>query len=331
MTFCITSLCNANCRHCSSASSNDVTADLSTVQILDILDQLNDCGVMQLGISGGEPLLHPEFDKIIIEAKSLGFIIGVGTNGAVINENNIQRIKRLGIDKVQVSLDGNCSETHDIFRGCPGMFDAAINAIKMMVAAGITVTVCMTPTKMNYLELEPLIERCVEMGVKGFNLSQFVPVGRGTEELDLSPVEWKRILELWYEKKNKYAGKMYFTSHESQLILVDESVKEMRAFSGCQAGRGVSCIKSDGSVIPCVMLDINLGNVKEASFRSIWENSKILKNIRNKKCYHSPCGSCKYLSKCGGCRGVAYGMTGDYLAGDPRCWLHFNITHERVT
>lgn len=321
-TFCITSKCNAKCKHCSSASDNNITNDLSTDEIIRILHELSECGVMQIGISGGEPLLHPNFDVIVRTAVDLGFIVGVGTNGIAVNRDVVKSVKELGIHHIQVSLDGSNCETHDSFRGIKGIFNRAMNAIAIMVGEGVKVNVCMTPTKYNYLELEELIDICAGMGVNSFNLSQFVPTGRGLKEMDLLPLQWKEILELWYKKKNQYEHIMKFTSHESQLILIDSSLDDAGSFIGCQAGRGVCCIKPDGTLTPCVMLDVSAGNLKKDSFKEIWHKSEVIKSLRDRSTYGEPCRSCVHVRKCGGCRGVAYGINGDYLSYDPRCWLN---------
>ena len=249
-------------------------------------------------------------------------VVGIGTNGSLINEETIRLIKEIGIHRVQISLDGNCEDIHDTFRGVKGLFEVALRAIEGLVESNIEVKVCMTPTRRNYKELEGLIDRCVQMGVNGFNLSQFVPVGKGSKDLDLEPNEWKNILELWYRKSQEYVNQIYFTSHEAQLILIDDSLYNKGGFRGCQAGYGVGCIKADGTVIPCVMLDKAVGNIKEKTFYEIWKDSDVLNKLRDKSNYKLPCKECGFLQKCGGCRGVAYGLTGDYLAGDPRCWLH---------
>ena len=95
-------------------------------------------------------------------------------------------------------------------------------------------------------------------------------------------------------------------------------------FTGCQAGNGVCCIKANGDILPCVLLDIPIGNIRENSFSTIWLNSPILEELNNRQKYSEPCVQCIYVEKCGGCRGVAYGSFGDYFAPDPHCWLDSN-------
>ncbi len=173
-------------------------------------------------------------------------------------------------------------------------------------------------------ELEGVIELCLQLGVSCFNLSQFVPVGRGSVELDIPPIAWKQIMHIWKEKKLKFGNKMNFYTHEAQQILLDDSLFDLPYFTGCQAGNGVCCIKANGDILPCVLLDIPIGNIRENSFSTIWLNSPILEELNNRQKYSEPCVQCIYVEKCGGCRGVAYGSFGDYFAPDPHCWLDSN-------
>ena len=319
ITFCITSICNSKCKHCSSSVAGK--EDISTEKIIEVLKDLKKCGVFNLALSGGEPLLHPDFDLIAQTAVDLGLSTGVGTNGIVICEEVIEKIKQFKLDRVQISLDGSNAQTHDTFRGVQGMFKESIRAIEMLVKSGIKTNVCMTPTRLNYKELEEVIDMSYNLGVNGFNLSQFVPMGKGMEELDLNVDEWKNVMEIWYTKKQKYLGSMKFTSHEAQLVTIDKSYEDMAGFRGCQAGIGNVCILSDGTVLPCVMLYEPLGNVNNALFSEIWKNSNVVKDLKNRNKLLGKCERCKHIMKCGGCRAVALSKGGNIFASDPRCWV----------
>lgn len=318
VTFCITSICNAKCKHCSSkvVKSKDISTDI----IIRTLYDLKKCGVFNIAISGGEPLLHPDFEKILYTASKLEFSIGVGTNGTNINEESICLLKKYHVSRVQISLDGSNPKTHDSFRGSSGMFHNSIQAIEMLVENGIRTNICMTPTRLNYMELADVIDLAFNMGASGFNLSQFVPITQDMDYLDLSNDDWKEVLEIWYKKKKLYGEKMSFTSHESQLILVDNEYEKIKGFIGCQAGNGNACILADGTVTPCVMLYIPIGNIKEDPFDEIWKNSNLVKKLANRKLLEGRCKNCENILKCGGCRAVAYAKTKNVFGSDLRCW-----------
>ncbi|MDA8419041.1 MAG: SPASM domain-containing protein, partial [Desulfobacteraceae bacterium] len=88
---------------------------------------------------------------------------------------------------------------------------------------------------------------------------------------------------------------------------------------GCLAGQLIVLIDVDGNVLPCSYFPMAAGNIREKSFKEIWEHSELFKNLRDFKSYKGRCGSCEYVGVCGGCRARAYAMTGDYMAEEPFC------------
>ena len=319
ITICLTSRCNAKCMHCSSGTSK-IIKELPSELVEKVLIELNRLGVFQIGFSGGEPLLHPQIWEILRKAVEIGFNVGIGTNGYIINHHMVKRLKKIGIHHVQISLDSINPKSHDEFRGIKGLWTRAVNAVELLQQENILVNICMTPNRKNWMEVEAMIDWCVEKNVNCFNMSQFVPTGNGTAELDLLPFEWKQVLEVWERKRKEYESKMAFTAHEAQLVLVSDYVRQLKGFKGCQAGKGVGCINYDGRVTPCVMLDVDCGNIYQKSFEDIWGNSKIISELQDEKTFFNQCSECRYFPKCKGCRGVAYAITGDYKEKDPHCW-----------
>jgi len=93
---------------------------------------------------------------------------------------------------------------------------------------------------------------------------------------------------------------------------------------GCAAGmpNGYLTILPNGDVIPCMLLQKKLGNIREESITRIWNNSQILAKLRNRNLLKGECGLCNYKDKCTGCRGRAYEETGNIMATDPGCWVN---------
>jgi radical SAM protein with 4Fe4S-binding SPASM domain len=88
---------------------------------------------------------------------------------------------------------------------------------------------------------------------------------------------------------------------------------------GCIAGQVICLINVDGDVFPCSYFPKSAGNLRETSFKDIWEKSELFKDMRDFKKYKGKCGSCEYISVCGGCRARAYSIYGDYLEEEPFC------------
>src|SRR5262249_30216595 len=154
------------------------------------------------------------------------------------------------------------------------------------------VHVCFTAHRMNYRELGAVIDRSVAWGVRRFNLSRFVPTGRGEAALDLTPGEWKEVAATFEEKRREYAAELECSTHLGQLILVDPGLGCVPGFVGCQAGSGQGCIGPEGEVTPCVMLPLVVGNIRKKSLCEIWEDSPLLQSLRDRTELKGYCRTC---------------------------------------
>ena len=92
---------------------------------------------------------------------------------------------------------------------------------------------------------------------------------------------------------------------------------------------GYVMVLSNGEVNPCMLLQVKLGNIREQSIISIWENSTVLTKLRQRELLKGKCRDCSYKGPCSGCRGRAYEETGDMMAPDPGCWLVPEVAKER--
>ena len=313
--FILGNRCNLACTHCSSAA--DLTASLgySMEQAQDILTQMADIGVVDVAFSGGEPLLRRDLELLIMFARAKGMSTGTSTNGYALTEHRARTLKAAGLNRLQVSLDGTY-QAHEKVRG-PGSFPKAITAIRRSVEAGLRTHICFTAMRSNAHLLPEMIELALELRVDGFNLSQFVPTGRGAAEEGLEPRTAKWLLETWLEAKASHPS-LHLTAHSSGLAAL--SPPEDACRGGCQAGMSIGCITPDGDVTPCVMLPLSLGNLNERPLAEIWSGSETIATLKSRE-VKGICGSCRHRDSCGGCRASAWAVTGDLMAEDPYCWI----------
>lgn len=320
----ITHKCNARCLHCYSDSGPLVSCseDLSTDEALSVIDQLAEAGLMVLAFSGGEPMLRKDWPVLVGHAVEKGLSVNVGSNGSSITLAIADRLKALGVKSVTISLDSHKAETHDFFRQCPGLFKKAVRAITLLVERGIRVVVGFTPTKINYKDGPGVIELAQSLGAHAVNLSEFVPAGRGSVTIALTPDELREVLTHWIRLRQLFAGRIDIMWHDCRVGLLAPE-EEQRDYLGCGAGRLLARICPDGRVTPCVFLPTVIGSLREQSFQSIWNDSLLLGDFRKRTKISGNCGDCEHLSTCGGCRAVAYAYScGDPLAGDPQCWIN---------
>jgi radical SAM protein with 4Fe4S-binding SPASM domain len=305
--------------HCSSDALKCHPAELSTEEARELIVALRDLGVFDFAISGGEPLTRKDVISLVAFAADSGLRVGLGSNGSTITLPVARALVDAGLHRLQISIDG-VRATHDLARRWLGLFDRGVHAIEVARAAGLRVHVCFTAHRLNYRDLPRVVEACAEWGVTRFNFSRLVPTGRGRPELDLSREEWALLVREFESLRVHYADRMEFSSHLAQMVLVNDDVACAPGFIGCQAGVGQACIGTQGEVMPCVLLPVVVGNVRERPLHQIWQTAPELLMLRDRSHLTGVCGACELRDRCGGCRGVAYGYTGDFLASDPRCW-----------
>lgn len=167
--FEITNLCNMSCKHCMNNSGVDYEQVLEKEEIKQLFKELHNHQIMQLYISGGEPLLYCGIDEVLQYAHSLGMKIVLATNGLAIN-NHLSTIKNC-VDTVSVSLDG-IEETHDLFRGVPGSFNHLTKMLDLLQRERITTKMSTIIWKGNVNQLAEIISfaKSKEISKLNFNI-----------------------------------------------------------------------------------------------------------------------------------------------------------------
>jgi MoaA/NifB/PqqE/SkfB family radical SAM enzyme len=145
----ITRRCNLKCIHCYfDSDAREYPGELAWDQCQAVIDDLAEYGVPGLLLSGGEPLIHPQFFDIAARARQRGLRLTLSTNGTLIDPENASRIKALGFAYVGISLDG-IGATHDHFRGRAGAFDKAVQAFRNCKAVDQKVGLRLTLSRHN--------------------------------------------------------------------------------------------------------------------------------------------------------------------------------------
>ncbi len=213
--------CNLKCKHCYSDSGSISKMELSTEDAMKVVDQLADFGVTSLAFSGGEPLMRKDFFDVARHAVESGLYVSLATNGTLLNEENVRKLKEIGVHYVEVSLDGANAKTHDFFRGKTGAFEQTLQGLKNCMDKNICTCVAITGTKNNLKEIPLVLEMAENMGIDRFTLFNFVPTGRGKDIVaaDLSPQEREELLR-FFTKKLSEDHKIAILSTTPQLARV---------------------------------------------------------------------------------------------------------------
>lgn len=319
----VTRVCNARCVHCYSDSGPEhhVRGDLSTRDALAVIDQLADAGLLILAFSGGEPLIRRDIFELIAHAAQRGLVVNIASNGALVDARMARRLRGSGVRSVTISLDGADAATHDRIRRFPGLFGKVLHAIESLVAEDIRVVVSFTPMRINHEQGPAVVELAANIGASAVNMSEYVPAGRGTLDLALSPPLVEQVVKQWIELRRTYAGRLQIIWHDCRVALLVPP-EERDRYSGCGAGKLTARLCVDATLTPCVFLPNAVGNLLETPFRTIWTESPLLHAIRDRTLHGGNCAACDHRTTCGGCRAVSMANTGDPLQGDASCWIH---------
>jgi len=315
----LTRSCNLSCVHCSRDAGCRSEAEMDTGKWISIVDELIDYGVDNLVLGGGEPfLVEDRLRSIISHCFSRGVTTRITTNGLLLREDLADFIyDNRGI--VCYGMDGTTANSYDSFRGVKGAFTKLLKSIDLAMKFNILDLIAVTATKSNLNQVPKVIDFAARLGITCI-VSKYVPTGRPNyNTLLLSSSDRRRVLELIGEKRLEYPHIQITTTREPlEAVHYDTGAMNML---GCIAGVGWCLISADGNVQPCPYLPLAVGNVMKKRFANIWELSPHLKLLRDRTNLKGKCGACTYVDKCGGCRAIAYAVTGDYLAQDAQCWL----------
>jgi heme b synthase len=333
----ITRRCNLNCVHCRSSSGLEAKGhpDFSLEEAKRVLNDIASYAKPVMVLSGGEPLLRADVFEIAQYGTDLGLRMCLATNGTLVTQDICTKIKAAGIKMVSLSLDGASAEVHDNFRNQPGAFAGTLNAAKLFRENGISFLINSSFTKRNQDEIPKIYHLAKELGATAWYMFMIVPTGRGEDIMDelIAPEDYEKLLVWHYEMEKgekdilvrpTCAPNYYRVVLQQAKERGDDYERRTLQFStggskGCLAGQLISLIDVDGNVLPCSYFPMAAGNIREKSFKDIWEKSELFHDLRNFKAYKGRCGSCEYVNVCGGCRARAYAVSGDYMAEEPYC------------
>lgn len=333
----ITRLCNLKCTHCylpaGFVDTNEFPegyyrdSELTQSQCFRVIDEIAEINSnVLLILTGGEPLLRPDILEISDYAARTGFLVVMGTNGVLLNDETVQRMSDHGVAGAGISLDAMDPVNHDKFRGMDGAWEGTMNGVEALKRANLDFLVQTSVTRWNYDEIPQIVDFAYELGAKVFNLYFLVRTGRGKTVMDITPAQYETMLSTLFELQAKYRGKMLVAAkcapHYKRVIYEQQSDSPfLQAYpSGtCPCGIYYCRITPEGDLTPCPYMPVSVGNLKTESFATLWNQSKVFEELRDRKLLEGKCGVCEFRDVCGGCRARAYAATDNYLAEDPSC------------
>jgi len=283
----ITDSCNLRCRHCYIGET--ASKELSIEQITEILKEFEDMQGLRLMITGGEPLLHNNFDALNDLLPDFSIRKVLFTNGLLLGK---ALLRGLNVDEIQISIDG-LEKGHDSLRGT-GTFSKAIGAVRLAKEIGFEVSVATMVHTKNLDDFDEMEKLFSDLGIKDWTVDVPCITGRleSNREFQVRPETGGKYLRYGYGA-GLHAGETGF---------------------GC--GLHLLSVMADGKVTKCTFYsDRPAGSINEG-LRQCWERTTPV-SLKDLSC------DCQYLESCrGGCRYRAE-LLGDPLGKDLyKCFLH---------
>ena len=335
LTLMITDKCNLRFHHCLLDCTPDLGRQVPKQAIIEIIAGFARLGGERLMITGGEPLLHPDWIEILsFASKRAEFSeVCLQTNATLLSESDVDAISRLADNRLvlQVSLEGSVAETNDVVRGT-GSFDRIVGGLHLLVQAGLGAKTRLAFTEMrhNVDELPLMFELVEKMGIGKLITGTMVCGGRAAQEEVLAmptPAQYQRLLD-------RYHSDTHFRSRYRERGNV-AAIEWYEGKANPSEEEACSCIETPfisaaGRMYPCVMLLCDEYSVENVhSFRleeaidsalPLW--SRLQETHRHRRVSLASCEECPGLLHCnGGCMGRAYAAHGDFMTLEDRCSL----------
>ena len=353
----VTGACNLKCRHCFMSAPHAKHGSPTTEQLLDIIDQFEECGIFNVEITGGEPLIREDFEEIVQRLKEKDIRINtIYTNGWLVNEKLLDMLEENGMHpSFQLSFDG--IGKHDFLRGVPGAEEKTIEALKLLKERGHTVSCSMCLHKGNIDTLRDSVKLLARLGVSSLKCGSMMDMGEWQspelKELHLSQEEELETFEDYiplyfeddaplgimmsgaflYEKGNPNGWGIYYKRECPR--------EEEDRMLSCPVLKGAFYLGADGLVAPCQgMCDTSFAKhfpgLKEQRLSDILKESDYVRysyaTVGDVRRGNDECRKCDFVDRCAAsCRNSALIEGDNYYGVDPEaCFFFRNGWEERI-
>lgn len=324
----LTRKCNLKCAHCYlDSTSLDNPDDITAKEGMEFVDSISSLspGAMLI-LTGGEPLLRPDFFEIASYASRKGLYVTVGTNGTLIDDEVARRLRESGVKGAGISIDSALPAFHDSFRGVDGAWEGALSGIRALKREGVEFQTQFTATRENSGDLEDVIALSLREGAKAVNVFFLVCTGRGSGMTDLSAQEYESALRRIARAEKELRGRIIVRARCAPHLLriskeEDEGSPLLKGMTaGCIAAKYYMRITPEGLVTPCPYIPAKEGTpgLKDKTLREIWEEGADFVELRRGG-LRGRCGVCEHRELCGGCRARSLSINSDLLGEDPLC------------
>ena len=301
--------CNAKCKHCGSRAGENIKLEdeLTTDEIENALKSIAnkyDASKILINVTGGEPLVRQDLFEVMEFAKNLGYHWGMTTNGMLISDNYIEKMKASGMTTISISLDG-LENSHDEFRGVKGSYSKIIENIKKLKEAKFLnyLQVTTVVNKLSINQLEEMYKKMKELQIDSWRIVNMDPIGRAEDNKDLAldSKEYRYLLDFIKDKKKNSNFDVTYGCTHFVGMKYEREIRNHMFF--CVTGFTTGSILYNGDIYVCPSVErrkeLVQGNVRTDDFVDVWENKfKWFRDLDKLKC--KECAGCKDWKYCRG-------------------------------
>lgn len=338
----VTRACAFACKHCrADAQRTRDPRELTTEEGFLLIDRLAEFGSPILIFTGGDPMMRRDLFELIAYAAGKGLRCSLTpTATALPTVERLRKAKDAGIRRIALSLDAPTAQVHDAFRQVDGSWERTMRILRNAKTIDLSVQVNTTVTTFNLDLLPDMIPFIEEVQAVQWSVFFLVPTGRAQSKWLISAEEHERVFNWLYDLSQEApfdikatAAPMYrrvAIQRKKAEVGADQLVTFQgagfqyadglnRPTKGVNDGNGFLFISHLGEIMPSGFLPISAGNVRTDDIVEVYRNAPLFRDLRAYEKLKGKCQVCEYRDLCGGQRGRAYGLTGDYMESDPSC------------
>ncbi len=310
-------LCNMDCKMCFVRLSHQEQEAIGPLRLaeewLELARQMAQEGTLFLMLTGGEPLLYPEFRKLYVGLKQMGFVLTINTNGTLIDEGWGDFFAKYPPRRVNITLYGASEETYDKLCHYKGGYEKTIRGVRLLKERGIDVKLNGSLVAANHSEFEQMLQIAKELDCP-INVDTYMYPA--TRERSSSYCKKARLepkdaaIMLLKNLKNTMPLREFQEEVDNSIRAVEEADKEpIRQGMRCQAGKTSLAINWQGYMRPCVMLSEPSIDVFKVGFKKAWQ---MLMEETNQIQLCPYCPECRYRRICSICPASCLHESGSY-------------------
>lgn len=318
----LTYSCPLQCPYCSNplGLSTSRKNELNTAEWIDVMQQARRLGAVQLGLSGGEPLLRTDLEVLIVEARSLGFYINLITSAVGLTSEKVKILNQAGLDHIQISFQGSDAKTNNHYGGSDS-FEHKLDMCRAIKSQGLALGLNFVLHRKNIHQVTDFLQLAEELGADFVELANCQYYGWALHNRAHLLPSRQQIIEA--ERVTKVFRKKHMAKMQVYFISADYYENRPKKCSNGWATTFVT-VTPEGDVLPCqsakVIPNLLFPNVRTQSLEQIWQSSPLFTKFRGTSWMKQPCSSCPEKEiDLGGCRCQAYLLTGDAANADPVC------------